>query len=179
MKSPIYTAQKKQCASFRIACSSLAITPLWLMLAAANTSAYAQASDEASNVSSAASSPADWTQFLRDNMQRWNPYETVIGVNNAATLGLKWKNPFGASNGDIESSPAVVNGVVYFGSIDHHVYALNASTGATRWSYTTGAPVYSSPAVTNGVVYIGSGRDVLALNASTGARLWAVTVPNG
>jgi eukaryotic-like serine/threonine-protein kinase len=28
------------------------------------------------------------------------------------------------------SSPAVVNGVVYVGSDDHNVYALNATTGA-------------------------------------------------
>jgi len=46
--------------------------------------------------------------------------------------------------------------VVYVGSGDGHVYALNASTGALLWSYTTGDHVYSSPAVVNGVVYVGS-----------------------
>jgi outer membrane protein assembly factor BamB len=35
----------------------------------------------------------------------------------------------------IESSPAVANGVVYVGSVDHNVYALNASTGALLWSF--------------------------------------------
>ena len=54
------------------------------------------------------------------------------------------------------SSPAVANGVVYVGSNDGNVYALNASTGAMLWSYTTGGGVYSSPAVANGVVYVGS-----------------------
>ena len=55
------------------------------------------------------------------------------------------------------SSPAVVNGVVYVGSFDNNVYALNASTGAKLWSYTTGGAMYfSSPAVANGVVYVGS-----------------------
>ena len=34
------------------------------------------------------------------------------------------------------------------------LYALNASTGAKLWSYTTGSNVVSSPAVVNGVVYI-------------------------
>ena len=54
------------------------------------------------------------------------------------------------------SSPAVANGVVYVGSIDDNVYALNAATGAKLWGYTTGSYVDSSPAVANGVVYVGS-----------------------
>ena len=50
----------------------------------------------------------------------------------------------------------MANGVVYLGSDDSNVYALNASTGALLWKYTTGDHVDSSPAVANGVVYIGS-----------------------
>ena len=54
MKSPICVSNicvtnRKQTASFRIAGLMLAIAPLWLMLAAANTSAYAQTSDNVSN----------------------------------------------------------------------------------------------------------------------------------
>lgn len=85
MNSPICVPDicvttRKQTALFKIAVLTLAIVPLWLM-AAANTSAHAQASDDISNaVTSTTPSPADWTQFLRDNMQRWNPYETVLGV---------------------------------------------------------------------------------------------------
>ncbi len=37
-----------------------------------------------------------------------------------------------------------------------NLYALNASTGALLWKYTTGSLVQSSPAVVNGMVYIGS-----------------------
>jgi outer membrane protein assembly factor BamB len=153
--------------------SMLAIAP-WLMLAAANTSAYAQTSDnvpKASATTSTAPSPGDWTEFMRDNMQRWNPYETVLGVGNVGGVQLKWK--FTTTGPTEDFSPAVVNGVVYFGSGDN-VYALNASTGAQLWSYATGYWVFSSPAVANGVVYIGS-RDfnVYALNASTGAYLWS------
>ena len=60
------------------------------------------------------------------------------------------------------SSPAVANGVVYVGSFDAKVYALNATTGATLWTATTGGDVISSPAVANGVVYVGSdGHQVL------------------
>ena len=54
------------------------------------------------------------------------------------------------------------------------MYALNASTGAKLWSYTTGSNVYSSPAVANGVVYVGSyDGNVYALKAGTGAKLWS------
>ena len=81
---------KKQTASFRIVSLLLAIAPLWLMLAAATTSAHAQTT----------SSPADWTQFHRDNMQRWNPYETVLGVNNVGSLQLKWSIPIGIHRQD-------------------------------------------------------------------------------
>ena len=77
----------------------------------------------------------------------------------------------------MQSSPAVANGVVYFGSDDNNVYALNANTGAKLWSYATGSlAVASSPAVANGVVYVGSDdHNVYALNASTGAKLWSYT----
>ena len=58
-----------------------------------------------------------------------------------------------------------------------NVFALDASTGAVRWSFSTGADigdyVYSSPAVAKGVVYVGClDGNVYALNASTGAKLW-------
>jgi eukaryotic-like serine/threonine-protein kinase len=47
--------------------------------------------------------------------------------------------------------------VVYVGSGDTNVYALNARTGARLWSYATGSQVISSPVVANGMVYVGSG----------------------
>jgi outer membrane protein assembly factor BamB len=46
--------------------------------------------------------------------------------------------------------------VVYVGSDDANLYALNAATGARLWSFATGNGVESSPAVANGVVYAGS-----------------------
>ncbi|MGA8762433.1 MAG: PQQ-binding-like beta-propeller repeat protein, partial [Candidatus Sulfotelmatobacter sp.] len=65
---------------------------------------------------------------------------------------------------------------VYFGSDDFNVYALNASTGAKLWNFTTGRYVHSSPAIANGVVYVGSyDNKVYALDASTGAELWSYT----
>jgi len=71
------------------------------------------------------------------------------------------------------SSPTVVTGIVYFGSGDHHVYAVDAGSGALRWKFETGNVVHASPAVADGVVYIGSwDRNLYALNAATGALIW-------
>ena len=93
---------------------------------------------------------------------------------NAATGQYKWRHdPIG---GYIDlSSPAVANGTVYIGATDGNVYAINADTGALRWTYEqTRSPIESSPAVANGVVFIGSynGR-LYALDASSGVRLWS------
>jgi serine/threonine-protein kinase len=67
----------------------------------------------------------------------------------------------------VESSPAVAGGVVYVGSTDNYVYALDASTGDLRWRYQTGHRVESSPTVAGGVVYVGSTDNyVYALLAS-------------
>jgi outer membrane protein assembly factor BamB len=165
MKYPVCVTNRKHSASFRIVSSMLAIAPLWLMLAAAGTSAHAQTSRPPS--------PADWTEFHRDNMQRWNPYETVLGIGNVGSLQVKWKYHTARLIG-FGSSPAVVNGVVYFGSGDGNVYALNVSTGAKLWSYDTGNEVLSSPAVANGVVYFGSlDNNMYAVDATTGAKLWS------
>ncbi len=112
-----------------------------------------------------------WGEFHRQNMQRRNPCEKVLNVDNVGNLGLLWSYGIGV----LTSSPAVVNGVVYVGSGDDNMNALNADTGAPLWSYPTGGQVTSSPAVANGVVYVGGNDDNwYVLNASTGAKLWSL-----
>jgi outer membrane protein assembly factor BamB len=71
------------------------------------------------------------------------------------------------------SSPAVSDGVVYVGSGDGHVYALDATTGALRWKFRTGNAVHGSPAVSGGIVYVGSFDSYFyALAAATGGLVW-------
>src|SRR5208337_218321 len=107
----------------------------------------------------------NWSEFHRTNMQRRNPCEKVLNVNNVGNLGLKWSY---ATGGAVRSSPAVANGAGYVGSWDNNVYALNAKTGGELWSFATSGAVESSPAVANGVVYVSSDdNNVYALNAST------------
>ena len=56
----------------------------------------------------------------------------------------------------VVSSPAAANGVVYVGSLDQKLYALDASNGHVLWTATTGERIYSSPAVADGMVFVGS-----------------------
>jgi len=88
--------------------------------------------------------------------KRSNPYENVLSPVSVGAIDLHWAYTTGSY---VYSSPAVANGVVYVGSYDDNVYALNATTGAKLWSYTTGSYVSSSPVVANGVVYVGSYDD--------------------
>jgi outer membrane protein assembly factor BamB len=116
----------------------------------------------------------NWTQFRYGlKHQGCNPYENVLSPANVAGLNEAWSYTTG---NEIFSSPAVANGVVYVGSSDGKLYALNASTGAFKWNYTTSNWIVSSPAVANGVVYVGSyDHNLYALNASTGAFKWDYT----
>ena len=112
-----------------------------------------------------ASAQDNWVMFHHDAAH------TGSSTSTPSTGQLLWKYTTG---GLIDSSPAVSDGVVYIGSNDGNVYALNAATGAQVWSFTTGGIVYSSPAVVSGVVYIGSyDGNVYALNAATGAQMWS------
>ncbi len=67
-------------------------------------------------------------------------------------LMKKWAYQTG---GEIIPSPVVVGGVVYVGSSDGNLYALDAATGTKKWDYRTG-DVADVPVVVGGVLYVGS-----------------------
>lgn len=71
------------------------------------------------------------------------------------------------------STPAVVDGALYVGGGDGHVYRIDARTGREAWRFRTAGRVRSSPAVVDGVVYVGSfDGHLYALEAKTGALRW-------
>lgn len=71
------------------------------------------------------------------------------------------------------SSPAVVNGRIFFGSGDGNVYAIDARTGVLQWKFVTKDVVHASPAVVDGTVYIGSwDGNFYAIDADTGQHKW-------
>lgn len=86
-------------------------------------------------------------------------------------LQLRWS--FQAKD-SIESSAAILAGVVYVGSMDSSLYAVDLATGKQRWRYSTAGPVQeSSPCVHNGTVYVGDLEGVLhAVDAATGKGRW-------
>ncbi|MCC5827241.1 PQQ-binding-like beta-propeller repeat protein [Alkalimonas sp.] len=71
------------------------------------------------------------------------------------------------------SSALVHDGVVYFGSSDQHLYALDADTGKLRWAFQTGGMIHSAPALTGDLVLIGSWDGALyALDRHSGEQQW-------
>lgn len=106
------------------------------------------------------------TMFRGDALHRG-----VADAEVARTLPrLRWTFPTGDR---IVSSPAYAEGVVYVGSDDGHLYAIDATSGRQRWMHRTDGPVSSSPAIAGGRVYVLSydGR-LHALDARTGALQW-------
>jgi eukaryotic-like serine/threonine-protein kinase len=94
---------------------------------------------------------------------------TAPGIHGAAPSTEMMPDPYDT----FLSSPAVAGGLVYFGSGDSNVYALDAASGSLRWKVQTGNVVHSSPAVWHDTVYVGSWDSYLyALNAETGAVKW-------
>ena len=98
-----------------------------------------------------------------------------------ATIDLeKW----GFDRRSINSSPAVSDGVVTFGSRDAHQYALEAASGKLLWriahpvaftpDHAELAWCEGSPAIDGGVSYVGSsdGHFVNAVEVKTGRELW-------
>ena len=94
-----------------------------------------------------------------------------IAALDAKTGRMKWKFTVGA----VESAPLVVGHVLYFGSWDRRVYALDLRRKRNRvlWSYQTDDKVVAAPAYANGTIYAATnGGRIYALTAGTGKLRW-------
>ncbi|MBB2200334.1 PQQ-binding-like beta-propeller repeat protein [Gluconacetobacter tumulisoli] len=96
-----------------------------------------------------------------------------------ATGHEKWRIDTGTPG---RSAPTVVDGRLFFGTIDERLFALDAGTGKILWTYTAtpsdtvifGQP---APAVVDGVVVAGFGSgDLVALRAESGEVVWSDTL---
>lgn len=77
----------------------------------------------------------------------------------------------------VQSSAAIADGVVYVGSRDDGLYALDLHTGDRRWRFSHQTSwVVGSPAVSHGRVYVGSsdGHFIQAVNTASGQEIWRV-----
>jgi len=108
---------------------------------------------------------ADWPQFRGDAAQR--------GVAQGSLAGAFEKRWAYEAGGPITSSPVVANGLVYFGSDDQKLHAVELATGRARWTFETEDMIEAPPMVHAGTVYVGSNDFFLyALDAASGERRW-------
>ncbi len=118
------------------------------------------------SVSQAPEYPAS---MFRGNAEHTGVYDTQ-GVERLG--GVLWRF---TTAGPVRSTPVVTGDMVYVGSTDGNLYALDRSTGAERWHASAGSPVSSSPAVVRGLVIFGSRDGVFrAVDARTGELRWSV-----
>jgi len=73
----------------------------------------------------------------------------------------------------IQSSPAIKDKIIFFGSHNGIIYAVNMEDSTKTWEYKTEGPVISSPTLVNDTLYIGSSDgNIYALNTANGELKW-------
>ena len=96
---------------------------------------------------------------------------------------LKWSFQ---TSGQVEAAPAVGNGIIYVGSTDGNLYALNLQ-GQLIWKLQTPSPIRTTPAIgSDGTIYLASsiqnssGRPegILYAISPAGRVIWNVTLAN-
>ncbi len=123
--------------------------------------------------------PADWPSFRKDNQCR---------VTSNALISKKgyelWRFPeydgyivttnvFGHEHYTVLTAPVTVDGLVFYGSSDGVVRAVDVISGQLVWQAYTGGAVRLAPTVWNGRLLIGSGDGyVYCLEARTGDMIW-------
>jgi len=78
------------------------------------------------------------------------------------------------TNSWIWSSPAIGSeGIMYFGSHDDHLYAVDVEDGNEKWTFAADGEILSSPAVSEEeIIYFGSGDNNIYALESDGSLRW-------
>lgn len=100
-----------------------------------------------------------------------------VGYVNKDLQALKLDSPsvvvwtFETGNG-VWAAPLLADGVLYFGSMDHNLYAVNAENGRELWRAPLGGAVAATPVLVDGVLYVGSfDRKIFAVSQDNGEIL--------
>lgn len=72
------------------------------------------------------------------------------------------------------SSPALYDGILYFGSSDNGFYAVDAKTGKEVWESEITDEIKSGPSITDDVIYLGGQKHLYAVDIKTGKVIWKV-----
>ena len=130
--------------------------------------------------------PGDWLSYGRNYAEdRYSSLEQIT-KDNIKNLGLAWSLSIGTTLNGIETTPVVVDGIMYFTGPWSKVYAVNAVTGQLIWSFDPQVPgrygekpccdvVNRGVALFKGKVYVGTidGR-LISVDAATGKSEWEV-----
>jgi eukaryotic-like serine/threonine-protein kinase len=125
------------------------------------------------------------TPAVKDNVVYVGSFDANMYALDKETGELKWKfetdglrfnsDSSGWDRNSIDSSPAIMDSVLAFGSRDGNVYAINSQTGKLYWKFSYG-PTWSisSPAIHNNTVFIGWSDNYLfsAIDLKTGKERW-------
>jgi PQQ-dependent dehydrogenase (methanol/ethanol family) len=155
-----------------------------LALAAGAAAAAGQAANvDEKRLMAADKEPGQWFAQGRDHMeQRFSPL-TKINDRNVKDLGLAWFGDFDTRRGQ-ESTPVIVDGVLYVTTAWSKVYAYDAKTGRQLWKFDPKVPgewgvnaccdvVNRGVAAWKGKVYFGTiDARLIALDAATGRPVW-------
>jgi len=85
------------------------------------------------------------------------------------------------TDGKVWSAATASNGILYFGTLEHTVYAVNAADGNPVWDkgIKVGGGVVGSPLVIGETVYFGAlDRNIYALDTATGKQRWKFSGDN-
>ena len=109
---------------------------------------------------------AQSSMFMADNHHSGNHKSQSVKTE----PHLLWKVK---TDAQVISSPVVVDNVVYIGSCDKKLYAINAFNGQIKWAFKTRGPINSTPLITHGkVLFLSYDGFFYALNQSDGELVW-------
>ena len=87
-----------------------------------------------------------------------------------------------STGGEVSATPIIQDSVVYVGSLDGKLYAINAGNGSQKWStgkMRSGGGISSTVTISKGIIYLGDyGGWFYAFDAKNGAELWSYIVPS-
>lgn len=78
----------------------------------------------------------------------------------------------------VYATPVVADNLVFIGSRDHTLYALDTKLGLLRWRFKAPFPIYKAVIVVGGSGYVISDNTIYCVNANTGELLWKLSVPS-
>jgi eukaryotic-like serine/threonine-protein kinase len=94
-----------------------------------------------------------------------------MGVNTPRVI---WND---SANNQVWSSPYAYNQVIFVGSYDYNLYALNIRDGGIKWKFATTGLIKSSPLAYKGMVYVGSyDKRLYAVDSATGTVKWSQNI---